>query len=329
VKAIVTGSNGFIGSTLVNTLLQQRIQVCCLVRTESTPPHHRTCPISYHCIDYRSPNTVYCGDAFENVDYVFHVAGVTKGITKEDFHNGNVQPTISLLHALKEHGIKPKRFVLISSLSASGPAPDADHPRCPSDTPHPIEYYGKSKLAAEQAALSFSDTIPITIIRPPAVYGPRDKDFLQLFSLIQKGFNVFHGNKNHKLSIIYAQDLVDSIIAAAKSEHTIGKIYHPAHDDIVTWEEIQNMIVSVIGNSPKTFSIPPLLLDIAGYVGSGLSMITRKPSLLSIQKVKLSKPCYWTADPSDAKRDFGLSAPTSLQDGITKTYQWYKENGWL
>ncbi|CUT00042.1 NAD dependent epimerase/dehydratase family protein [Candidatus Kryptonium thompsonii] len=183
-KALVTGGTGFIGSHLVDELLNRGYEVRCIVRDTSNLKWLNGKDVeifkgSLFDIDFLKK-------AVEDVDYVYHIAGVTKGKNYQDYYRGNVETTQNLLEACLENQ-KLKKFVLASSLAAVGPGDDA----IPVDETrqyNPITSYGKSKAEAEKVTLSFKDKLPITIVRPPSVYGPRDTYTFELFKYVKFGF---------------------------------------------------------------------------------------------------------------------------------------------
>ncbi|MFC1485048.1 NAD-dependent epimerase/dehydratase family protein [bacterium] len=326
-KAIVTGSNGFVGTHVVKTLQDKGFDITCLVRFPKKQKDSDD--ISYNCINYHDTKTLNCLDIFKIADYVFHIAGVTKGITKNDFYKGNATPTKNLLETVKKTNPNIKRFVLISSLAATGPAPNLKNPKKENDENYPIEFYGQSKLEAEKIALEYSEDIPITIIRPSAVYGPKDKDFLNIFKMIKYNINIFHGNKNKYLSTIYIKDLAQAIIDSALSENTIGQIYNITNPKIISWKEFHESAAKVMLKNPINLNIPLASLKIIASAGEIYSKITKKACIMNKEKIKMAGPDYWTCSHEKALKDFGFIAKTPLEEGIQKTYLWYKNNSWL
>ena len=153
----------------------------------------------------------------ERPDYVLHVAGVTKGNSYEDFRLGNVMPTRNLLTAVRQEHPEVKRFVLVSSLTSYGPSATSA-PHREEDPPTPIEHYGQSKLEAERVVEEESAGVPWTIVRPSGVYGPGDVDYFNLFKSAMRGWNVYFGNRDRCMSLIYVDDCVRGILEAAQHE---------------------------------------------------------------------------------------------------------------
>ena len=242
-KVLITGANGFIRSHLVEELIKKNAEVRCLVRKDSKGIYLNNLNIQRYAVNYSDISSLMKTDALENIDYFFHLAGITKGVTEKDFFEGNVLPTKNILEVLKIRNIQLKRFIFLSSQAAAGPAKSIEDFTEINDLPKPVEYYGASKLEAEKIVQKYSDIIPITIIRPCGVYGPRDVDFFNIFKQIHKGISLFYGNRNKYLSLIYVGDLIEGILKAAFSENSIGKTYFLCNDQPFRWQDI-NLTIS-------------------------------------------------------------------------------------
>src|SRR5581483_8675949 len=200
-RALVTGASGFIGRHLAEHLLREGVRVRVLVRDARR---------------WRGPRTeMAVGDladraalrnAVRGVDRVYHVAGLTKARREADYFTVNHLGTVHLLQACLEVNPALRRFVLVSSQAAAGPV-WAGRPVTEHDPPRPVSAYGWSKLRAEQAALACSPLLPITIVRPPVVYGPRDRDTLLVFRAARFGL-VPRLGPLACLSIVHVDDLV-------------------------------------------------------------------------------------------------------------------------
>jgi len=337
---VITGSNGFIGHHLIQHINQTfpESNISCLVRkirkvrktqeTQKTKKNKLNNPnISYHYIDYSDLKTLQNVKPLKNADYIFHLAGATKGISKEDFINGNVVPTKNLLETIKNNK-NLKRFLLISSLAASGPSECFENPKNEKHKNNPVEFYGESKLMAENITMEYFNNfnIPTTIIRPSAVYGPHDKDFLNIFKMINKNFNIFHGNKKNYMSLIFVQDLVEGIIQAGTNKKTIGKTYYLTHSEKISWLEFNKISADIMNKKTIEINIPKFSLDIIAIWGEIYSKVLKKPYIFNRQKIKLAKHKYWLCSHKKASTDFGFIAKKNLRYGLKKTLDWYKKN---
>jgi len=320
---LITGASGFIGSRLRDALLASGSDVVA-IRRPGSPPSKAGRSVQ---ADYANVPELERVIAAEKPDYVLHVAGVTKGTSYEDFRLGNVMPTRNLLGALHRQHPDTKRFVLVSSLTSYGPSATSA-PHREADPRRPIEYYGRSKLEAEEVVEEESGGIPWTILRPSGVYGPGDVDYFNLFKSAMRGWNVFFGNRNRCMSIIYVDDCVRGTLMAAQHENSVGKGYFLTNDEQVTWEQFQSEVLQVVDRRVRTLDLPEQLVSIAALGGELASRIDRKPRLFNIQKAKMGAQQAWTCVGDAARTDFGFSADVDLVEGIRRTHDWYLANDW-
>ena len=322
-KILITGASGFIGSRLRDELLASGSDVVAIRRPGSPAA---TTGRSVEA-DYAQVPDLERIIGEEKPDYVLHVAGVTKGNSYEDFRLGNVMPTRNLLTAVCREHPDTKRFVLVSSLSSYGPSATSA-PHREENPPRPIEYYGQSKLEAERVVEEESANVPWTIVRPSGVYGPGDVDYFNLFKSAMRGWNVFFGNRNRCMSIIYVDDCVRGTLMAAQHENSVGKGYFLTNDEQVTWEQFQSEVLRVVDRRVRTLDLPEQLVSIAALGGELASRIDRKPRLLNLQKAKMGAQQAWTCVGDAARTDFAFSADVDLVEGIRRTHDWYLANDW-
>ena len=184
-KVLITGANGFIGSHLVEYLSRHDYEISCLIRKTSNLQWLEKSSVEFITGEITDKTSLV--HAVTEKDYIFHLASLTKAISPVDYYRVNTEGAKNLLQACAMHNPALKRFVLVSSQAAAGPSPsekaiDETFP------PHPITDYGKSKWEAEKIAREYMEKIPITIIRPPAVYGPRDRDVYVQFKMVKGGW---------------------------------------------------------------------------------------------------------------------------------------------
>jgi nucleoside-diphosphate-sugar epimerase len=332
--ALVTGSGGFIGRHLVRRLLAEGFEVRCLrhrVRrrdASAVPTAAAASPgLRSYAVDFRSPASLTGSGALADAGLVFHLAGVTKGACRAAYFAGNTLPTVNLAAALRQAGVRPRRFLLLSSIAAAGPAAP-DRPLGEDDVPRPVEHYGASKLAAEQA-LASSPGLPYTVLRASAVYGPGDRDFLRLFRQLDHGLNCFYGNRGHSISLLFVTDLVDGLLRAALSERAAGRTYFLG-GQTVCWTELQERIAAACGRRIRlTVNVPPLLVDLLCALVGAAGRLTGRGFLLNPQKRAISRRPRWVCSSERARRDFGFRPAHDLERGLAETVRWYREQGWL
>lgn len=323
-KVLLTGASGFVGSRLRDALLAAGADVLA-IRRQSSPPPKRGRSVVASYTDLAGLTSLV---ADEKPDYVFHVAGATKGVTYADFQRANVMPTKNLLAALEQGHPDVRRLVLVSSLAAYGPSTPA-RPHREADAPSPIEHYGRSKLEAERVLEREARAVRWTIIRPGGVYGPGDVDYFNLFREVSKGRNVYFGNRERWFSAVYVDDCVRAIARAATSERAAGKSYFICDGVPVTWRTFQEAIVAASGRKVLTLDLPEFLVTVAALGGELATKIDHKPRLFNRQKAKMGAQAAWTCEHTAAQRDFGYTPEVSLADGVRHALAWYRENGWL
>lgn len=325
-KALVTGSTGFIGSHLVEKLLDRDYKVSCLIRKSTKLEYIDKLPVDLVQADYANIDSLRA--AIENADYVFHVGGVTKAKDKRAYFAGNHETTRNLLIAVGRFNPGLKRFVLASSLTAVGPGPGTE--AVDETTPyHPITTYGRSKMEAEKECLASMSSLPITIIRPPAVYGPRDRDIFAFFDSVKKHIIPLSGFGRKVLSFVHAYDLVDGIVAAAEHPKAAGQVYFVSNEEVYDW----GMLGEFAAKSMKTWAVKArvphaVLYTIAG-IGEFVAGLQGKPALVNIEKARDGVQKNWLCSPKKAFTELGFKTKLSLEEGVAITVDWYKKNGWM
>lgn len=317
---LVTGGTGFIGSHLVERLLAQGEPVRVLVRR--TALFDKT-PVQVFRGDLIAGNGL--AQALAGVDTVIHLAGTTKALSHGDYHAGNVRATENLAQGIAGAG-RSVRMVHVSSLAAVGPGRDSTPLREDAE-PHPITRYGKSKLEGERMVRAIlPDAV---IVRPPAVYGPRDTDVFQVLKSINRGLLTQIAGDEQYFSAIYVSDLVDGIIDAARDPRAVGRTYFLAHPGVVSWSELVGIAARIMGCTVRVVKLPLPAAYVVGYVAELWSRVTRKPGIVSRDKVGDMQCRYWICDTRRAKEELGFEAPTNINDGLAITLAWYREAGWL
>jgi len=323
---LITGSTGFIGSHLAEELHRKGHKLRCLVRKTSNLVWIERLPVEYVYGDLFNEEVLK--QSIEGVDYIYHVAGLTKAKSREEYFRGNHLATRNLLNAVRE--VKPnlKRFILVSSLAAVGPSLDGT-PVDENTVYHPITAYGESKMEAEKECLKAADSVPFTITRPPAVYGPRDRDVFEFFNTMNKGLQPMIGFRDKTVSLIHVADLVKGIILAGECPEAVRQAYFISSERFYTWKEIGEATARVMQKKGLRLRIPVSLVYTIAAVSEVFSMATGKAVLLNMEKAKDIVQDSWTCDISKAKRELGFRESYSIEEGIRNTIQWYREHGWL
>lgn len=324
-RALVTGGSGFIGSNLVDRLLAEGVQVKCLVRPRTNLNWLGSQNLTLVSGDFQDPASL--ATAVEDADVVFHVAGVTRGARRADYFRGNLEATCNLLQACQEYGPEDQKILFVSSLAAAGPSPEA--PLTEDLEPRPVSAYGESKLAAERAVLQFGRTRPVIVIRPPVVYGPRDRDTLMLFKSVQKRLHVIPGRGTQKVSLVHVHDLVTGIWQAVQSEHAIGRVYYICGEGHFDWQTVGGYLGRVLNRRYGTIFVPWGVMRLVALGGSLASQFTRSPTLMSLDKLRDIRQSYWLCSHARARDEIGFQPEIDLLTGLKTTAEWYKKLGWL
>ncbi len=320
----ITGANGFIGSRVCRLLAASGYRVRVICRETSDLSLLKDIPYSKVFADITDPDTLK--EAVEGCDYIIHLAGLVKADKAAQYFAVNQGGTINLLNAVKNYNLKLKRFVLISSLAAFGPS--SDRPRREDDPAEPLTTYGQSKLAGEESARPFMDVIPITVLRPPGVYGPGDTEIFTLFDIVNKGFKPYMGGGHNRIQMIYVDDLANAIKLAIESPNAAGRAYQIAEGKAYSMRDMLNCIGDLLGKKGIGISIPVFLLNsIALFSELYFKMIRHTPHF-SREKVR-ELTADWELNVTRAKNDLGFEAEVDFKTGALNTIEWYRKEGWL
>lgn len=335
-RVLVTGATGFIGSHLVQELVKTGASVTCLVRPTSDISPLEAFNLSFALGDIKDRDSLT--DPTSNADVVFHLAAALDSFDPQDYYNLNVGGTRNLVEACAEHD-SPPVFIHVSSLAAAGPS-RAEQPRTERDPPSPISHYGRSKLASEEILRAWAHKVPITIIRPPIVFGERDKDVYQMFQWIKYGLHLIPTPRGSCYSLIHAADLSKGLLRAAREGERIdgasaldpsGRgLYYFAYDQHPSYGELGKIIATSLGRSTvRLIRVPPPLTWMIATIYEIGARIRRKPSIVSFDKARDGFAGSWTCTGDKAEKQLGFKSEKTLEQRMRQTAQWYLDNGWL
>jgi nucleoside-diphosphate-sugar epimerase len=266
--------------------------------------------------------------AVAGVEVVVHGAGLVKARRPSEFHEVNAGGTLRLLEACEAARPRPRRFVLVSSLAAQGPSPDG-RPLPEGAPARPVSHYGASKLRGERIARSFADRMEVVIVRPPAVYGPRDRENLEFFRIAARGIRLRLAGRDLRVVFVHAEDLAAGIAAAAAAPGAAGGVFHLCHPEVVELGGVIDLAARALGKRGIPIPLPRALLHALGAVLESAASLTGGLPLLSRDKARELAAPAWLADPAAAARAFGWRARISAAEGVPATVAWYRERGWL
>jgi len=263
-----------------------------------------------------------------DVDQVFHLAGVTTAVKEKTYFDVNALDTENLVQACIENNPHLKKFIYLSSQAAAGPCRRGERKR-ESDPCEPVSPYGKSKLLGEELALSHSHELPLLILRPCAVYGPRDKGFYALFECLSKGIKPCLSDHDQHISMCYVEDLVRAILLAAETQTESGEILFLADGQDYRMEEVAEILAQAMGISALQLRLPKQLLFGLAFLAECVSRVSGKPSILSRGKVEEMIQKNWLCDITKARALLGFEPRISLARGAKLAVDWYKKENWL
>ena len=321
-KALVTGGTGFVGSHLVEELIARGHQVSALVRSPGRAARLRELSVREIRGDLHDVEAL--STAAADQDIVYHVAGAVAARDEAAFHRANAEGTANLLSAASAAG--HPRFVLVSSMAAAGPA-ETGRPLTGTEPARPVTQYGRSKLAAEE--LVRSSPLPWTIIRPPAVYGPRDTEVLRIFRLARTGVAPVFGGGQQELSWVYAPDLARALADTASAPQAEGGTFYACHEEVVTSGEMVRLVAAAMGRRVRLLPLPAGLARAALTITGGVAALAGRTTILTADKANEFLQPAWTGDPRPLTAATGWRAGHDLASGLAETYRWYRAAGWL
>jgi nucleoside-diphosphate-sugar epimerase len=319
---LVTGGTGFVGSHVVDALLDAGWQVRCTVRATSNLRWMEGKDVELVVADMRDAAGVK--RAVEGIDALFHCAGLTRG-SRDELFAANEAGTRTLLDACSRNS-RGVRFVYCSSQAAAGPG-TLERPREEDDDPAPTSDYGRSKLAGEEATLEYAEKLDVVIMRPVAVYGPRDEDTLPYFEMALKGVVVVPGVRRRLIQLVHVQDVAAALVLAAENERAIGRTYFVGHPEILDWRRLASVIAQAVGRRTVRLRVPSPVLKIAGLgaqiIGSG------KPGQLDRRRAGDMSERAWTCRVTRLFSELNCEPKYDSEMGLQLTADWYREAGWI
>ena len=326
-KVLVTGASGFLGGWVAELLSKQNHDVRVLVRKTSNKKHLE----SLDRIEF-AEGAVEDADAVakavEGVDAIIHSAGLVKAKDDDEFHRVNVQGTRNLIAAAKRSDAKLRRFVQVSSLEVSGPSRDGKP--VPVEQEDPCTAYGRSKKAAEKAVLEAKSDLPITILRPGAIYGPRDTEILDAFKSVSRGLMPTISGGKALGVFVYGPDCAAACIKAVDADVPSGSIYFVVdRTGPMTQKEFLETVEKALGKRALVrLSLPAGLLK---TVARGVALYGKaadKAVMLNPEKANMLLQ-HFVCDASRTFEDLKWDPQWSLNDGVQETADWYRAKGWI
>jgi nucleoside-diphosphate-sugar epimerase len=325
VKILVTGASGFLGGHVTELLTARGDRVRALVRTTSRREHLS----GLENVDFFEgdiENLDRMRQAVDGVDAVVHCAGIVKARSTDDFFTANVGGTSNLVEAARR--VPLKRFVYVSSLEACGPS--ADGKPVPVDQENPVTAYGRSKLAAEKVVLAAKDDMPVVLLRPGAIYGPRDGEILEAFKAIRRGVLPLIDGGEAMGMWVYATDCAEACVRAIDVDGPSGRTYFvddgcgplPAKQMLADAERAMGTRAILRASLPI-----PILMTLARGI-EAFGRVTNRPVMLTREKANMLIQ-DWVCSSEVTRRELGWEPKVPWSAGVERAVQWYRKSGWL
>lgn len=342
-RVFVTGATGFIGTRLVERLVERGDRVACLVQGTSQVRHLEQLGVDLvvGSLDDEASLKAAIRDAFgsHDVEVIYHLAGQTHGSRLNEMMRVNAGGTERLCAAaVRAELTDPPVVVVVSSLSAAGPSPP-EVPHTEAVLPKPISNYGRTKLAGEQAARRYANQLWLSIVRPSVVFGPGDRDGLLLFkSLRWFPLHVVPQRKGLPLSLVYVDDLVEALIAVGERGERIPSdaqrndptgLYYIAAPQVSSYAQVGRMVAAALGKRifvvcRRKYALLPLAI-----AGDLIGRIRRKKLLFGRDKLREASASGWVCSSAKITEQLEWRPSATLADRYLQTEAWYREHGWL
>lgn len=326
-RALVTGASGFLGSHLVDRLLADGVVVRALLRPSSSLRWLRGKPIEIVGGDVSEPPERLAA-AVAGVELVFHAAGLTKAVDPVRFDAVNRGGTENLLAACAARTTPPQRFVLVSSAGALGPAPAAgaiDE----STPPRPVTAYGRSKLAAERALVPYRRRLALTVVRPGAIYGPRDMELLPAFRLARRGLLLRLGRGAHWANMGHVVDVARGVVLAGTRPAAAGRDFLIGGENITQGQVLEALAAATGCRRALRLSLPDGLVRLAAGLSSAVGRLGGQPRIFTWDNADRLLARSWAFDQSRAAALLGYRPRWAFAAGARATSRWYRNRGWL
>lgn len=334
-KILITGASGFIGGFLVKEALNRGYETWAGIRATSSRENLQDERVHFIDLKYNDTEalTAQLADFARTEggwDYVIHNAGLTKTLDKRNFFRINADNTHRLIEALAAAGCKPRKFLLMSSLSSYGKGDETTFRPIRLDDPQqPDTAYGKSKLEAENHVRNQSH-FPYVILRPTGVYGPGEKDYFMEIKSVQSGFDFAVGFTPQRITFIYVKDLARVAFLALENDAIRNRHYFVADGDVHTDESFARMIQEILKKKHVLHARIPLgLVDVACRCSEWIGKMLHKSMTLNTDKYIILKQRNWICDVAPLQDELGFTPEYPLRKGLEESIEWYRKEGWL
>ena len=326
-KVLITGASGFLGYHLIQAALQSDLEVFAAIRKSSDIEHLKELNIQYTHLDFSSVDDLQKDIEEKGYNYIVHAAGITKAKTADVYNTVNASYTRNLALAAASASVNLQKFVFVSSLAALGPLTSLGGQIQDDTEARPVTLYGASKLLAEQYLNEIPD-LPFVIIRPTAIYGPREKDIFILFKSINKGWEPHIGRFDQQLSFVYVTDLAQVIMKALGSPVS-RKSYNVTDGLAYNRYALAEGVKKALSKKTFSFHLPVKAVHALAITMDLIYSKSEMTPALNKEKMPELTAINWNCNIKNIIDDLKYNPQYTLEKGLTETVKWYKDNNWL
>ncbi len=325
-KTFVTGGTGMVGSHLIERLVKEGYRVKALVRASSDTALLDSLGAE-KCVGDMMDAPEKLKAMVADCEYVFHVAAmVDDWASREDMYRANVTATQNLMDACA--GGVLKRFVMIGSMAVLGMGTQTDL-----DETAPYVYtgdnYNYTKIEAEKLVARYAaeKKFPAITLRPPYIYGPRDRQFFpRVFTALRDKTFMYIGDGHNPFTIVSVHNLVEALALAAKAPASCeGQIYQITDGAAITRRELVEMICDLVGYQKPAKSVPVGLASALCPVFELIGKLLKKTPRLNKFRFKFMVP-HMTFKIDKARRELGYNPPRKQREALKEAILWYVEH---
>lgn len=322
---LITGASGFIGYHLIQEALRRGNSVFAAVRKTSQLVHLQQPGINIVYPNFHNTELLKKDLEGWGITHIVHAAALTKAATEQEYNYANAVLARNLAQAAGSAAIDLKSFVFLSSLAAMGPSVGGN-PIVEEQVPRPVTLYGKSKLLAEQY-LAEIEHLPLTGLRPTAVYGPREKDLFIVLNMIRRGWEFYIGKIGQRLSFVFVSDLVDLIFKALAAPAT-GSYYHVSDGETYDRYALAAVMKNLLNIRTVRLHVPVKLVALFLKMQEGFKRKANNVSILNFDKLR-ELTASWDCSIEKARRELQYQPEVLLPEGLARSVQWYQANSWF